>query len=137
MTGTYGNQTAFKEGVSPNPSGRPKGAKDRRRELIALFDNAAPELVQNAIDLANAGDAQLMRVCMERILPKLREVSYVKIKGICGKTYAEKCTILDESLENEFITMQDWECMHKTFSRCFEIDEIDRRLTLLEESAKK
>lgn len=63
----------FKAGASGNPAGRPKGVKDRRVALRELLEPHAEKLVQKVVDLAMAGDVQAMRICIDRIIPPIRE----------------------------------------------------------------
>jgi hypothetical protein len=63
----------FKPGSSGNPSGRPKGIKDKRVALRSLFEAHADKLAKQAINLALAGDVQALRICVDRIIPPVRE----------------------------------------------------------------
>lgn len=63
----------FKPGQSGNPSGRPKGIKDRRVQRRELFEAHAEELVARAIQMALDGDAQALRMCLDRIVPPVKE----------------------------------------------------------------
>jgi hypothetical protein len=76
---------AFKPGVSGNPSGKPKGAKDKRTALRQLLVPHQENLVNTLIDFAQAGDMTAMRIVMDRMMPPLREdpirVTIPKITG--------------------------------------------------------
>lgn len=63
----------FKAGQSGNAKGRPKGVLDRRIELRTLLQPHAEELVRKVVDLAKAGDIQALRICIDRIIPPVRE----------------------------------------------------------------
>lgn len=63
----------FKAGASGNPAGRPKGIKDRRVAMRELFDVHAGKLVKKVVDLALSGDVQALRICIDRIIPPVRE----------------------------------------------------------------
>jgi hypothetical protein len=75
----------FQKGVSGNPKGKPKGAKDKRTELRALFEPHKEELVKTLIHWANIGDMSAMRIVMDRLMPPVREspirVTIPKITG--------------------------------------------------------
>lgn len=64
---------AFKKGESGNIKGRPKGAIGRRTQLCKLFEPHAEKLIAKAVELALDGDVQAMRLCIERIVPKVRQ----------------------------------------------------------------
>jgi hypothetical protein len=63
----------FKAGASGNPTGRPKGIKDRRVAMRELLQPHAEKLVKKVVDLALAGDVQALRICIDRIIPPVRE----------------------------------------------------------------
>lgn len=63
----------FQKGQSGNSAGKPKGAKDRRTEMRALLQPHADKLVQKVVALALAGDVQALRICIDRIIPPVRE----------------------------------------------------------------
>lgn len=61
----------FQKGQSGNPAGRPLSRPDRRSQYRELFESHAPDLINKAIEMALDGDTQAMKLCMERIMPKL------------------------------------------------------------------
>jgi hypothetical protein len=64
----------FRSGISGNPLGRPKGARNRATlALEALLDGQAEALTQKAIELALAGDITALRLCLDRILPTRKD----------------------------------------------------------------
>ena len=62
----------WRKGESGNPSGRPPGLPDRRRELRELIRPHVPELVEKALDMARAGDPAALRLLLDRALPPLK-----------------------------------------------------------------
>jgi hypothetical protein len=62
----------FKKGKSGNPNGRPKGALSNRAQLTKLLDPHATDLVQKMIGLALNGDVNALRLCIERLIPKIK-----------------------------------------------------------------
>lgn len=64
----------FQKGHSGNPAGKPRGARHKATLAAeALFDGEAEGLTRKAIELALAGDATALRLCLDRILPARRE----------------------------------------------------------------
>src|SRR5258706_7698844 len=64
----------FEPGQSGNPSGRPKGARNKTTIAVeALLDNEAEALTRKVIDLALAGNIAAIRLCFERLLPPRRD----------------------------------------------------------------
>lgn len=68
----------WKPGTSGNPKGRPKGCKDkstRQAQLLAqgMLNEQVIQLVQKLLKMALDGDAKAMKLCIERILPPLKE----------------------------------------------------------------
>jgi uncharacterized protein DUF5681 len=68
----------WKKGQSGNPKGRPKGCKNkstRQAQLLAqgMLNSQVVQLVQKLLKMALEGDAKAMKLCIERILPPLKE----------------------------------------------------------------
>jgi hypothetical protein len=65
----------FKKGApSANPAGKPRGSR-HKATLAAemLLDGETGSLTRKAIEMALAGDATAMRLCLERIIPPRKE----------------------------------------------------------------
>ena len=62
----------FQKGVSGCVSGRPRGIADKRTELRKLLEPHATALVEKVIELALGGDVNAMRLCMERLIPRIK-----------------------------------------------------------------
>jgi len=63
----------FKKGESGNPAGRPPGIKNRSTLLAqAMFEGEAEAVIRTAIDKAKEGDAGALRLCLDRMAPRLR-----------------------------------------------------------------
>ena len=62
----------FKQGESGNPSGRPKGIVDKRSEFRKLLEPHAQGLVEQLIKLAKSGDPTALKLCIERLIPRVK-----------------------------------------------------------------
>ncbi|OGT38879.1 MAG: hypothetical protein A3F12_02775 [Gammaproteobacteria bacterium RIFCSPHIGHO2_12_FULL_38_14] len=62
----------FQPGHSGNPNGRPKGIIDRRAELRGLLEPHAKEIVDKLIEFAKAGDPTALKLCIERLIPRVK-----------------------------------------------------------------
>jgi hypothetical protein len=62
----------FKPGQSGNPSGRPQGIIDKRTELRNLLELHAKEIVEKLVESAKAGDPTALRLCVERLIPRVK-----------------------------------------------------------------
>ena len=71
----------FKKGQSGNPSGRPRGSRNKATLLAdqifdeKLFgnDNKADAIISKTIALAENGDTACIRLCLDRIAPVRRD----------------------------------------------------------------
>jgi hypothetical protein len=64
----------FQKGVSGNPKGRPKGARNKTTTMAeALLEGQAEALVQKVVSMALQGNTTAMRLCLERLIPPKRE----------------------------------------------------------------
>src|SRR6266404_3687226 len=64
----------FEPGQSGNPSGRPKGARNKATAAIeALLENDAEALTRKVIELALGGSIPALRLCFERLYPPRRD----------------------------------------------------------------
>ncbi len=69
----------FVPGQSGNPRGKPKGALNKRTRLAKLLEPHAEALVNKAVELALNGDSQALRLCMERLIPKVNGDAMVEL----------------------------------------------------------
>ena len=70
VTGPDGH---FQKGHSGNPSGRPRGSRNRSTLAAEiLLEGEAEALTRRAIELALEGDTTALKLCLERIVPQRR-----------------------------------------------------------------
>jgi Family of unknown function (DUF5681) len=71
-----GENTAmrFQKGQSGNPTGRPRGALNRATVLAQELLSARVESIAGKlIELAEGGDMRAIRVCMDRLVPAIKD----------------------------------------------------------------
>lgn len=71
----------FKTGQSGNPRGRPKGAQSKRVQLVKLLEPRSLELIEKALELALSGDTDMLRFCLDRLIPKAKRDPIVELLG--------------------------------------------------------
>jgi F0F1-type ATP synthase gamma subunit len=64
----------FQKGESGNPAGRPRGALNRATVLAqTLLSERAESIAAKVIELAEQGDRAAIRVCMQRLVPVIKD----------------------------------------------------------------
>jgi len=127
--------TKFKPGISGNPKGRPKGARDKRTELRSLLEPHAKDLVEKVVELAKGGDTTAIRLCLERLIPPIRaqDQSIILDDMNGGLTAQGKKIIL--AMGNGELSPSDASTMLQALAsqaRLSEVDELERRVSKLE-----
>ncbi len=128
----------FQKGVSGNPAGRPIGARNKTSLAVeALLDGEAEGLTRRAIDKANEGDMQALRLCLERILPprKDRPVSFDLPEITNPKQAADAISAVLTAVAKGDITPAEASEVSKivdVYVRAVETTELAERLARLE-----
>lgn len=66
--------TKFKKGESGNKNGRPRGARNKAvLAALELLEGEASALTRKAIDAALDGDMVALRLCLDRIVPPVKD----------------------------------------------------------------
>ncbi|KFL18976.1 Uncharacterised protein [Ralstonia pickettii] len=126
----------FKPGQSGNPAGKPKGAKDKRTALRELLLPHAADLVKKAVDMALAGDATALRICIDRLIPAAKaKDSPITLDGLSGSLGEQGQTVVN-ALAGGQLTPDEANAVMSVLSaqaRIIEVDELEKRLAALEE----
>lgn len=61
----------YEKGQSGNPRGKKPGTINKRTQLSNVLDSHAEDLVKKAIAMALDGDVHALKLCIERLVPKI------------------------------------------------------------------
>jgi hypothetical protein len=137
------NPGHWTKGVSGNPLGRPRGARNRTTMASeALLEGEAEALTRKAIDAALAGDPWALRLCLERILPASR-ARPVTLDLSSGQGAEGVAAAMDETVRamgageitpEEAMTVSG---VLEAQRRTVETVDLDRRIATLEATAAR
>lgn len=130
--------TAWKPGQSGNPSGKPKGVKNKATLMAqGLIDGQAGALVKKAIELALAGDGPVLRAILDRLCPAKRDapilVTLPKIESAADLPAVTAAVI--EAVSKGQLTPSEAQALAglvETHRRALETADIEIRLAALE-----
>jgi hypothetical protein len=129
--------------MSGNPSGRPKGSRNRTTLIAqALLDSEAEALVRKIVQLALEGDFKCLRFCLERLIPLKKDApidfSLPELHAVSDirKLFSSVGTALEKGgiTPSEARTLVD---MAKAFHKLLEVTEIESRISALEQEDEK
>jgi hypothetical protein len=130
----------FKKGKSGNPQGRPRGVKDKRVLFAEMLDNHKGILFDKALELALAGNEQMLKLLLDRILPaKPKDNPLPEIEGLDGNV-AEQCKKVMSSIANGIITPDEGNSLLSALTmktRLVELNDFFDKLAELEKMIKK
>jgi Family of unknown function (DUF5681) len=88
LAGVSGNpEGRFRKGRSGNPAGRRPGTRNKATETAELLlEGEAEALTRKAVELALAGDAVALRLCLDRLIPprRGRKVQLANVAPVSG-----------------------------------------------------
>jgi hypothetical protein len=132
-------KTSWKPGQSGNPAGRSAGSRHRVTLAIeALLDGEGESLTRKAIELAQGGDMQALRLCLERLCPprKDRPITFAlpAIKGLADVVPAQSA-LLAAVASGEVTPAEAGEVskLLDSYTRAVEVSELAERIALLEQ----
>jgi len=126
------------KGQSGNPAGRRRGSRNKATAMAALYlDGEAEGLVRKAVEMAYAGDALALRLCLERtIAPRRERPEPFRLPPV--ETAADlapaMAAVMAAAARGIITTGQAAEMASviATRLRAVEIDEFNRRLLMVE-----
>ena len=121
-------------------AGRKPGSKNRTTLVAeALLNAEETELVRKAIEMAKAGDAQMLKFLLDRILPKDRSV-HVELPELDGDfDTVEACAAIVEAVGTGRIAPSEGAALGNllmTFARITNIAEFGERLENIEKQLR-
>jgi hypothetical protein len=132
----------FAPGLSGNPRGRPRGARNKATMVAeALLDGEAEAITRKVIEKALEGDATALRLCLERLLPPRRDrpVAF-ELPAIetAGDALKASSSILAACADGALSPGEAAEIMDllSTHLRTVEVTEIEARLSSLEKAQR-
>ncbi|MBV9199502.1 MAG: hypothetical protein JOY83_07140 [Alphaproteobacteria bacterium] len=132
----------YEKGRSGNPANRRTGSRNNTTlAAAALLAGESETLTRKAVELALVGDPTAMRLCLERILPPLRErtVKFALPPIESAADIAPAMKAVTSALAGGAITPGEAERIASvvdTFMQALDTSDFDRRLQELEDSSK-
>jgi hypothetical protein len=126
------------KGQSGNPAGRRKGSRNKATVMAELYlDGEAEGLVRKAVEMAYAGDALALRLCLERtIAPRRERPESVALPPVrSAADLAPAMGAVAAAVARGLITTgqaAELSAVFATVVRAVELDEFNRRLTAVE-----
>jgi hypothetical protein len=130
----------FAPGVSGNPSGRPRGSRNKATLAAeAVLEGEAEILARKLIDKAKEGDISALRFALERICPPQRErLVTVEIPEIKSAQDASKAAaaVVAACAAGDISTGEaaDFMGLVASYVRLLEVGEIEARLKAVEDA---
>jgi hypothetical protein len=129
----------FKAGQSGNPTGRPKGARNKATLAIEnLLDGEAEELTRKVIQKAKEGDMTALKLCLDRLAPvrKGRPIDIELPKVTNAADLAKAGAQVTQHLADGVISPEEAQAVMGTLDsalKLFEAGELEERIAALEE----
>jgi len=132
----------FKPGVSGNPKGRPRGARNKATVLAeSLIDGQAEALVGKLLEMALAGDVTALRVAVERLLPPAKDrpinADAIKLPSLKPSNLAEASAVIVRAVASGRLTPSEGQALANMLEghrKTIELVEIERRLAAVEQN---
>ena len=125
----------FSKGVSGNPTGRPKGIKDKRHRYSEAIDSMIPQVLDSVFQRAIAGDMTAAKMLLDRTLPNKRpEQERVEISRT-GNIVSDAQNVLRSVLDGEVSPDVGASLVSAMTSvlKAIEVEELAKRIEALEE----
>lgn len=128
----------FQPGISGNPTGRPRGVKDRRTAYAETIESMVPSLLEMLQNKALGGDMAAIKLLLDRVLPvRKAESSPVTIdstEGLANQANAVLAQVLSGEASPEAGASAI--AAISGVVRILEVDDLAKRIEALELAAK-
>jgi hypothetical protein len=118
--------------------GRPRGSKNRKTLVAhALLAEEETELLRKAIELAKAGDVQMLKFLLDRLLPKDRLIKIELPRFDFADEAIDGMAAVSHAIAEGQITPSEGAAisnMISGYSRAVEVWDLSRRIEAIEES---
>ena len=128
----------FQKGESGNPTGRPRGARNRRTLLAEhLLEGDTEAIVRTMIERAKEGDMAAVRLCVDRICPRVtdRPAGFELPPLVRAADAPPAIAAIAQALADGDLTAAEAADLGRfveSFARAFEKADIEKRLVWLE-----
>ena len=134
MTAPKTRRGAWKPGQSGNPTGKPPGSGELQR-LRAAIGEHVPEIIDQLVAAARAGDIQAARLILERVLPPVKAIELAQaIDMPLGTLTDQGRAVLAAIAAGELAPGQGSQLLAAigTLGKVVEVDELAARIAALE-----
>jgi hypothetical protein len=133
-----GRTGELSEGFENGNAGRPRGSKNRKTAVAqALLAGEETELVRKAIELAKAGDVQMLKFLLDRLLPKERLIKIDIPRLDFSDEAIDGMVAISRAITEGQITPSEGAAVSHIISghsRAIEVCDLSRRIDAIEES---
>ncbi|MBS0587038.1 MAG: hypothetical protein JSS37_03580 [Proteobacteria bacterium] len=138
MTAENKKRGRWKAGESGNPNGRKPGTGEVAK-LRASIAKDLPEIIKQLVDKAKAGDTQAARLLLERALPPMKPVEqHVEINLSEDADLSTQGQSIIQAVADGTLAPSQGSALLTALgilARIKEIDELEKRLTALEQAS--
>ena len=130
---------AWKPGQSGNPAGKPPGSGELQK-LRAAIGEHVPEIINQLVTAARAGDIQAARLILERVLPPVKAIEQPQAIDLPEGTLTDQGrAVLRAVAAGELAPGQGVQLLAAigTLGKVAEVDELAARITALEKNYAK
>lgn len=126
----------FKKGQSGNPAGKPKGAQNWHSKVRQQIEAVVPDLIENLIELAKAGDVQALKLLLDKVLPNIKpQAAAISLPLTATDEVGRAREVFQAMVQGELSPDQSTELIGSLLAivKVKEFADIEQRIMTLEE----